>query len=216
MSRYILFALMVFASLNAFLVSGIPADSGVADITRAVDCKAFDTPESCNTFCAAVHCFGHRDVLTRLTNPKLIRKNRTASGAKLREFNDEGIKKYGTWRRNNNCVIADEYPLATSYEGGAGLVGSPRAIIQGASKGDQSGQSNWANKVWNYNGLNAVNGQKIKIEVYNWDPALSPYCEAREKTDKSICKNKDSPFFQRSVDESGPHGKAVFNRIGLP
>ncbi len=56
-------SMVVLTALEMIVVSGTPIDTGIPDISRTLDCKVFDTPESCNTFCAAVFCFGHKDVM---------------------------------------------------------------------------------------------------------------------------------------------------------
>ena len=49
------------------------------------------------------------------------------------------MAKFKTTRRSDDCVIGDEYPLASSHEGGAGI-GAGRAILQGATEKDQEGK----------------------------------------------------------------------------
>ncbi len=65
------------------------------------------------------------------TDEKTVEKNRDQSGCDLLPFQDAGLGK--------DAIIADEYPLASSVEGGAGTMYG-RAIVQGATKGDQQGK----------------------------------------------------------------------------
>ena len=86
-----------------------------------------------------VDTIGLHEARSHETDKKQQDKNRVDSGASLTPFNDKGISKYGTTRRSNDATIADEYPLASSLEGGLGIQGQGRAIIQGATKADQQG-----------------------------------------------------------------------------
>lgn len=73
------------------------------------------------------------------TDKKTVDRNRDESGCNLHPFQDGNLKKYGTTRKSNDATIADEYPLASSIEGGVGTQYG-RAIVQGATKGDQQGK----------------------------------------------------------------------------
>lgn len=74
------------------------------------------------------------------TSNSAQRKNRDASGANLQPFQDKNIQKYGLTRKSTKAIIADEYPLASSLEGGLGVgTGNQRAVIMGATKDDQQG-----------------------------------------------------------------------------
>ena len=71
---------------------------------------------------------------------KAQNQNRVASGANLRPFQDKNIKKYGLTRKSADAIQADEYPLASSLEGGLGIgTRNQRAVIMGATKHDQQG-----------------------------------------------------------------------------
>ena len=66
-------------------------------------------------------------------------QNRKDSGANAHPFSNSGNLKYHLYRRDASYTQTDEYPLASSMEGGLGVAGQPgRAIIQGASQADQS------------------------------------------------------------------------------
>lgn len=131
-----------------------------------VDCSGFGavgTPESCDIFCFATMCMGLPDTLHHEHSKDVINRNRKDSGADNQPFSDAGIAKYGTWRRGNDYTWGDEYPLASSSEGGNGVKGSGRAILQGAREKEQRGQSNWANLLWDDSGA-----ATITLEVMNY------------------------------------------------
>lgn len=128
------------------------------------------------------------------TDKKAQNKNRDESGCNLHPFQDANLAKYGVTRKNPQATIADEYPLASSIEGGVSVHAYGRAIIQGATSGDQQGtipfssfssyapcrrasltdtvlgQSNWSRKLWQDPQI--PQGAKIHIVLTNWDPKL--------------------------------------------
>jgi len=119
--------------------------------------------------------------------------NRADSGCNLHPFQTKNLEKYGTTRMTSDSTIADEYPLASSLEGGVGPISQSRAVIRGATPHDQQGtiplsffaswpevnvnatmtdmklgQANWANKLWNDPPI--PQGARIQIMLTNWDP----------------------------------------------
>lgn len=119
------------------------------------------------------------------TDQKTVDRNRDESGCNLHPFQDGNLAKYKTTRKSNDATIADEYPLASSIEGGIGSKYG-RAIVQGATKGDQQGkqhlgsthlrhpltrrigQANWTKKLWSDPQI--PQAAKIKIVLTKWDP----------------------------------------------
>lgn len=158
-------ALVAFEATLSFAIPTLPQTNAPQQITREVDCKAWNTPESCDIFCFATLCEGLPATLTHMTDKKMQNNNRKESGASLGPFNDAGIKKYGTWRRGDTYTWGDEYPLASSHQGGNGVAGSGRAIVQGAQGDEQTNQAQWANRIWE----DIPEAAAVTISVTNWD-----------------------------------------------
>jgi len=209
-------ALVAFDVGVSLAMPALPQTNAVPTITRQIDCIEWGTPESCDIFCFATLCAGLPATLTHMTDREMQNDNRKNSGANLGPFTDAGIAKYGTWRRGDDYTWGDEYPLASSHQGGNGVANSGQAIVQGARGDEQRSQAQWAKRIWE--GIPEAGA--VTISVNNWDSARSPYCDDWKARDESNCKGSpyyggNSPYFRLDAGNNGPNGAKTLSQLGI-
>lgn len=169
-------ALLAALSQGAHAVIGIPLewDESVEKMTDSAD-----------TFCFFVWCVtgpegqtvyvDQPNTLLSISTNNVTRTydaatehqsmNRQDIGQKSVLFNDGGKEKYGTERQSDDHTWGDEYPFASSLEGGEDLAGHPTAVLRGATQPDQSLQGNWIKNVLWKTGENAGQMKNTPVTI---------------------------------------------------
>ncbi|KAF2435044.1 hypothetical protein EJ08DRAFT_730169 [Tothia fuscella] len=147
--------------------------------------------------CYAMLCLGKGRVFQKVSSAEGDR-NRGGSGADTTPFKDDHTTKRNTERISDETISAEEFPWASTAEGGKSPGGSTQSYVFPATRAEQQAQGKAISFGYSGKGSDVNNGQHFRI---NFVGELGEYCQAAMRGDHSICRrdNVQSVLFGVTV-----------------
>ncbi|KAG9857881.1 hypothetical protein KCU98_g710, partial [Aureobasidium melanogenum] len=143
-----------------------------------IDCTGIE--ELCDANCYAILCLNRPSLLQKVSQA-IARRNRRQCGAKMQPFKGTvtQLRRRGLSRPDGSHVSAEEYPFASTQQGGSG------ADLFPARVSDQNIQRDAIRNMYKNYGVGVNDYFELKF-----DNANTPYCNALANGDYSVCSKQ--------------------------